>query len=31
MMDDLNWLNILIDLYIIYIGFNYGKKPQDDA
>ena len=25
-MQNINWFNVLIDLYIIYWGFNYGKN-----
>ena len=29
MIENVNWFNVLIDLYIIWWGFNYGKKPND--
>ena len=29
MMQNINWFNILIDLYIIYWGFNYGKDRNE--
>lgn len=29
MMENVNWFNVLIDLYIIWWGFNYGKKSND--
>lgn len=28
-MENVNWFNVLIDLYIIWLGFNYGKKSND--
>ena len=24
-MQNINWFNVLLDLYIIWWGFNYGK------
>ena len=29
MMQSINWFNILLDLYIIYWGFNYGKNKEE--
>ena len=29
MMQNINWFNILIDLYIIYYGFNYGRNKEE--
>lgn len=31
MMQNINWFNVLIDLYIIYSGFNYGKNKEDKS
>jgi hypothetical protein len=31
MMQNINWFNILIDLYIIYYGFNYGRNKEDES
>jgi hypothetical protein len=28
-MQSINWFNILLDLYIIYWGFNYGKDRNE--
>jgi hypothetical protein len=28
-MQSINWFNVLIDLYIIYWGFNYGKDKNE--
>jgi hypothetical protein len=28
-MQNINWFNVLIDLYIIYWGFNYGKDRNE--
>jgi hypothetical protein len=28
-MQNINWFNVLIDLYIIYWGFNYGKDKNE--
>ena len=28
MMENINWFNVLIDLYIIWWGFNYGKNQM---
>jgi len=28
-MQNINWFNILLDLYIIYWGFNYGKDRNE--
>jgi hypothetical protein len=28
-MQNINWFNILLDLYIIYWGFNYGKDKNE--
>jgi hypothetical protein len=30
-MQNINWFNILLDLYIIYWGFNYGKNKEDES
>lgn len=29
-MENINWLNVIIDLYIIYYGFNYGKNESQN-
>jgi hypothetical protein len=29
MMQSINWFNILLDLYIIYWGFNYGRNNEE--
>ena len=29
MMQSINWFNILLDLYIIYWGFNYGRNKEE--
>jgi hypothetical protein len=31
MIQNINWFNVLIDLYIIWIGFNYGKDRKDES
>jgi hypothetical protein len=31
MMQNINWINILLDLYIIYYGFNYGRNNEDES
>jgi hypothetical protein len=31
MMQNINWINILLDLYIIYYGFNYGRNNKDES
>ena len=31
MMQNINWFNILLDLYIIYWGFNYGRNKEDKS
>ena len=30
-MQNINWFNILLDLYIIYWGFNYGRNKEDES
>ena len=27
---EINWFNVLIDLYIIWFGFNYGKELDNE-
>jgi hypothetical protein len=27
-MENVNWFNVLIDLYIIWWGFNYGRNQN---
>lgn len=27
---EINWFNVLIDLYIIWLGFKYGKEKDDE-
>ena len=29
MMQNINWFNVLLDLYIIYYGFNYGRNKEE--
>ena len=29
-MQSINWFNILLDLYIIWWGFNYGNNKSDE-
>lgn len=31
MMENVNWFNVLIDLYIIWWGFNYGKDKSNES
>jgi len=30
-MQNINWFNVILDLYIIYWGFNYGKDKNDKS
>jgi hypothetical protein len=30
-MQNLNWFNVLLDLYIIWWGFNYGRNKTDES
>ncbi len=27
-MENINWFNVLCDLYIIWVGFNYGNRKE---
>lgn len=29
-MENVNWFNVLCDLYIIWWGFNYGKNQSQN-
>jgi hypothetical protein len=30
-MENVNWFNVLCDLYIIWLGFNYGNRRSDET
>jgi hypothetical protein len=30
MIENMNWFNVFLDLYIIWWGFNYGNPPPKD-
>jgi hypothetical protein len=29
MTQNINWFNVLIDLYIIYWGYNFGRNKEE--
>lgn len=31
MLQNINWFNVALDIYIIYWGFNYGKNNKDES
>lgn len=30
-MENVNWFNVIFDLYIIWLGFNYGRNTPDES